>query len=121
MELSHTAVKNDAKEVTHYDLKADGVVVGQAFKTDKGKFTFKSTLGNIEEPVATMRDLKTAVINLDGLTDHVKANAAAKPAKEPKPAKSATKAAKSAEELEQEERERIETETVSTDEDIDLD
>lgn len=128
-EITHTTVKNDKKEVTHYDIKADGAMLGTATKTDKGKFNFKAVDGAGKDltDIKTMRDLKTEV-GKNIPKGFVEAN---KPAAKPKADK--PKPAKAAEQIEQEERDAIEAAAASddepeapataasTDEDIDLD
>lgn len=131
-EITHTTVKNDKKEVTHYDIKADGAMLGTATKTDKGKFNFKAADGAGKDltDIKTMRDLKTEV-GKNIPKGFVEAN---KPAAKPKADKPKTdKPAKAAEQIEQEERDAIEAAAASddepeapataasTDEDIDLD
>jgi hypothetical protein len=90
--ITHTTLKNDAKQVTGYEIKVDGATVGTAAKTEKGKFTFVGKGDfKIEGEKGTMRDLKLAVDALPGLDEFVKANQPApKAPKEPKAA--ATKA-----------------------------
>lgn len=133
-ELTHTTVKNDAKEVTHYDIKAaNGAYLGKATKTDKGKFNFEPAkgAGKALTDVKTMRDLKVEVAK-NVPKGFIEANKPAEKTKAEKPAKT-EKPAKPAAEIEQEERDAIEAaaaaddevETAdapaSTDEDIDLD
>lgn len=61
--MTYTAIKNDAKEVTHYDIKADGTKVGLATKDDKGNFTFIPNWedGALIADQKTMHDLKAEV------------------------------------------------------------
>jgi len=91
--ITHTTIKNAEKQVTGYEMKVDGATVGNATKTEKGKFVFAGAGSfKIEGEHGTMRDLKLAIDKLPGLADFVKANQPApKPAKEPKAAATATK------------------------------
>ena len=61
--MTYTAIKNDANEVTHYDIKADGTKVSIATKDDKGKFTFFPGWadGAAIADQKTMHDLKAEV------------------------------------------------------------
>jgi len=83
LELTHATQKNDKKEVTHYDIVANGVTVGKATKAEKGMFAFEGIPGAVSGKVdnqKTMRDLKVAVGKLV-ITDYVTKNA---PAPKPK-------------------------------------
>lgn len=112
--MTHTTHKNDAKEVTGYTIKADGVDVGSASKDDKGKFSFSPAWDGGSEITEqkTMRDLKTEVEKAIP-KDFVANN---KPAEKPKPAKAEVSEAQA-----EQERQAIEAAADGEAEDIDLD
>lgn len=112
--MTHTTNKNDAGEITGYDIKADGVTVGSAAKSDKGKFTFTPAWDDGSEisDVKTMRDLKSAAEKALP-KDFVANNKPETPAK-------AAKSTVSAEKTEAEEA-AIAAAAAGEDEDIDLD
>lgn len=114
-EITHTTQKNDAKEVTGYEIKVDGVTVGTATKDDKGKFHFTTIAGAAKDSAdhKTMRDLKVQV-GKDVEAAYLKANA---PAPKPK----AEKASKTTKADEAEQKAATAEPAPASDEDVDLD
>jgi hypothetical protein len=92
-EATHSTIKNDQGQVTHYEIFVDGALVGTATKTDKGQFNFKvhDGAGTDLSDMKTMRELKAeATKNVS--TAFLEAN---KPEAKPKKA-AATKEKKAA-------------------------
>lgn len=117
VQLTHSAVRNEAKEVTGYAIKADGILVGTAVK-NKSKFDFtpEPGAGKPLTEIATMKSLKEEVSGNLSSKFVSDAKAAAKPAAVPKSSKTQSPEQKAAMEAA-----AVEAAAAGSDEDINLD